>query len=40
MRNGFFLFVLTLGLTNGQVSKMTPEERQRILDYQLTLLYT
>jgi len=37
MRNGFFPFVLTLGLASGQMSKMTPQERQEFLDYQLTL---
>ena len=37
MRNGLFLFVLTLAVASGQGYKMAPEERQAILDYQLTL---
>ena len=37
MRRRFFLLVLTLGLVSGQAPKITPQERQDILDYQLTL---
>ena len=37
MRNAIVLLLVSIGILNGQHPQMTPERRQAILDYQLTM---